>query len=183
MIHDGNAVRKGRHCRERWYNHVDPSLKKGKWTVEEDHFIIEQQSLLGNHWSEISKKMQGRTENSVKNRYKSLLRKKKGLDSNDDSFAYNAIDEKETEIEMQPPNFNSLLLFSPKIVNFDICESLHDNIQDPMYSPIQNFVRPTPIIMRPITDRIPGMQKINSAKEKLKQVVMLEGNPSPLGSI
>ncbi|OMJ71571.1 hypothetical protein SteCoe_30190 [Stentor coeruleus] len=77
MIHEGLQVRQGRHCRERWYNHVDPSLVKGLWKEEEDDFIINQQIIMGNKWSEIARKMQGRTENSVKNRFKSLMRKQK----------------------------------------------------------------------------------------------------------
>ena len=27
--------RSGKQCRERWYNHLDPSVKKSKWTEEE----------------------------------------------------------------------------------------------------------------------------------------------------
>ena len=26
--------RTGKQCRERWYNHLDPSVKKGEWTAE-----------------------------------------------------------------------------------------------------------------------------------------------------
>ena len=26
--------RTGKQCRERWYNHLDPSVKKGEWTIE-----------------------------------------------------------------------------------------------------------------------------------------------------
>jgi hypothetical protein len=43
--------------------------------LEEDLLILETQYLQGNRWSEIAKKLQGRTENSVKNRWKSLTKK------------------------------------------------------------------------------------------------------------
>ena len=49
MVHDGNQLRQGRHCRERWHNHINPNLNKGKWTDEEDQFLITQQKLIGNH--------------------------------------------------------------------------------------------------------------------------------------
>ena len=28
------SERTGKQCRERWYNHLDPSVKKGEWTAE-----------------------------------------------------------------------------------------------------------------------------------------------------
>lgn len=68
-------VKEAKHCRERWVNHLNPSLVKGNWSVEEDLIILETQYLQGNKWSEIAKKLTGRTENSVKNRWKSVNKK------------------------------------------------------------------------------------------------------------
>ena len=61
-------------CRERWINHLDPSIKKGNWEPEEDEIILKTQNTLGNKWSMISKLCVGRTENAVKIRFKSLMR-------------------------------------------------------------------------------------------------------------
>ncbi len=47
-------------CRERWSNHLDPSLKKTKWTVEEDEYLVEAQARLGNSWTRIAMEMPGR---------------------------------------------------------------------------------------------------------------------------
>lgn len=79
---DGETIRKGKHCRERWYNHLDPSLNskfyiEGEWSYEEDIIVLKEQSVLGNKWSKITKKLEGRTENSVKNRYHNLVRRAK----------------------------------------------------------------------------------------------------------
>lgn len=71
----GLTQRKGKHCRERWFNHLDPRLNKGEWTYKEDIFILKQQLKLGNKWSLISKRMKGRTENAVKNRWNCLIKK------------------------------------------------------------------------------------------------------------
>ena len=37
----------GKQCRERWFNHLDPAIKKGGWSVEEDRILEEQQALIG----------------------------------------------------------------------------------------------------------------------------------------
>jgi hypothetical protein len=75
LIHGGRQIRQGKQCRERWFNHLNPGLKKGQWTINEDVFILEQQRIIGNRWSEISKCLEGRNENSVKNRWKSMIKR------------------------------------------------------------------------------------------------------------
>ena len=69
--------RTAKQCRERWCNHLDPGIKKGWWTGEEDAKILQAQAQMGNRWSHISSMLPGRTENAVKIRYKSMVRKQK----------------------------------------------------------------------------------------------------------
>lgn len=81
-INEGNCIRKGKHCRERWYNHLNPRINsnsyiEGEWSFEEDLIILTQHKVVGNKWSKISKMLQGRTENSVKNRLNSLIKNAK----------------------------------------------------------------------------------------------------------
>lgn len=59
-------------CRERWKNHLDPAINKGPYTEEEDTIILSAQERLGNKWSQIAQLLKGRTEDSVKIRWKSL---------------------------------------------------------------------------------------------------------------
>jgi len=66
----------GKQCRERWFNHLDPSIKKCGWSEEEDRILVEYQEKLGNRWCEIAKELPGRSENSVKNRWNSAMRRK-----------------------------------------------------------------------------------------------------------
>lgn len=68
--------RTGKQVRERWLNHLSPSVTKRPWSIEEDNVIIENHKRIGNCWSRIAKLLQGRSDNSVKNRYYTTLRRR-----------------------------------------------------------------------------------------------------------
>jgi hypothetical protein len=67
--------RTGKQVRERWYNHLDPSVNKGPWTAAEMLTLHEVHSRLGNQWSKIADCLPGRTQNHIKNRWNSIKRK------------------------------------------------------------------------------------------------------------
>ena len=66
--------RDAKRCRERWFNILDPSLKKSPWTNKEDAVLRQQHRKLGNQWAEIAKLLPGRTQVHVQTRWRSLLR-------------------------------------------------------------------------------------------------------------
>ena len=38
----------GKQCRERWFNHLDPCIRKGGWSTDEDRILYEAQKQFGN---------------------------------------------------------------------------------------------------------------------------------------
>jgi hypothetical protein len=69
----------GKQCRERWRNHLDPSLNHSQWTEAEDERLIELHRQHGNAWVKIAMLMQNRSDNDVKNRWNATLRKQEGV--------------------------------------------------------------------------------------------------------
>ena len=67
--------RSGKQCREHWNNCLNPELIKGEWTSEEDFLIMYFYEQCNGSWKKIIPLFNGRTENSIKNRFFSQLRK------------------------------------------------------------------------------------------------------------
>lgn len=69
--------RVGKQCRERWHNHLNPKINKHNWTPSEEWNLYLAHQLFGNKWADISRRIHGRTDNSIKNHWNSTMRKKR----------------------------------------------------------------------------------------------------------
>ncbi|KAF2304468.1 hypothetical protein GH714_031851 [Hevea brasiliensis] len=60
----------GKQCRERWHNHLNPSINKEAWTQQEELALIRAHQIYGNRWAELTKFLPG---SSVKKKLDSYL--------------------------------------------------------------------------------------------------------------
>lgn len=63
------SARSGKQCRERYINHLDPTMKRSPWTTKEDRFLKDLYPELGTKWSQYMASIPGRSDNAIKNRY------------------------------------------------------------------------------------------------------------------
>lgn len=67
--------RTGKQARERWLNQLRPGVRKKGWRMCDDRVILTAHARVGNRWSGIAPMLGGRTDNAVKNRFNSTLRR------------------------------------------------------------------------------------------------------------
>ena len=60
--------------RDRWHNYISPDNNFEPYTMEEDAIIAQKVAEIGTKWSIISSILVGRSDNSVKNRYNTVLK-------------------------------------------------------------------------------------------------------------
>ncbi|KAI3505992.1 hypothetical protein L1887_28345 [Cichorium endivia] len=68
-------MRTGKSCRLRWLNYLRPDVRRGNITLEEQLLILELHSRWGNRWSKIAQHLPGRTDNEIKNYWRTRVQK------------------------------------------------------------------------------------------------------------
>jgi hypothetical protein len=66
--------RNPRQCRERYNNYLDPHLRQGAWTREEDELLLLKYAEYGCKWNKIGKFFVNRSDIALRNRYQLLAR-------------------------------------------------------------------------------------------------------------
>ncbi|MED6169911.1 hypothetical protein PIB30_025647 [Stylosanthes scabra] len=84
--------RNGKQCRERWFGHLQPNIRKGPWSTEEDMMLIKLHKEIGNKWVEISRRMEGRSDNSIKNHWNGIKRRRRMNTQNFRAKRFNTYD-------------------------------------------------------------------------------------------
>jgi len=67
--------RVAKQCRERYLNHLDPSLHRGPWSEDEEQQLLRLCEGQQRQWAEICRQLPGRSYNDVKNRYNLIQRR------------------------------------------------------------------------------------------------------------
>lgn len=61
--------RTGIQCQARWSEALDPTVRKGKWTAEEDEMLFKGVSEHGQCWIKVASKVRGRTQRQIRTRW------------------------------------------------------------------------------------------------------------------
>ncbi|GJE84916.1 snRNA-activating protein complex subunit 4 [Phanerochaete sordida] len=70
-------TRNNEQCRERWHEHVNPTVGRGRWTEEEDAALLSAYEAVGDKWKEVSLRVgSGRTDNMCRHRYVLLMKRR-----------------------------------------------------------------------------------------------------------
>ncbi|PHU01626.1 Transcription factor [Capsicum chinense] len=75
LAHCAGLKRTGKSCRLRWLNYLRPDVRHGNITLEEQLLILQLHSRWGNRWSKIAQHLPGRTDNEIKNYWRTRVQK------------------------------------------------------------------------------------------------------------
>ncbi|KAI5078584.1 hypothetical protein GOP47_0006255 [Adiantum capillus-veneris] len=135
----------GKSCRLRWVNYLRPDIKRGHISEEEERLIIHLHARMGNRWSLIALHLPGRSDNEIKNYWRSHIKKKlkvEDLMSNNEaqsgqieSFSTNSDGSQNVE------EYNTTLIEGAcyDVIGFDGCSNSMEPLQGTTSGTYQEF--------------------------------------------
>lgn len=155
----------GKQCRERWKNHLDPSVQKTGWTEEEDQKLIEYHKQYGNAWTRIASFFNGRTDNCVKNRWNSTIKRRLERMENGEPLVLKRGRKPKGYNDIPRPDFNETVTESSAGSTTPASSPMHMS---------KNLIELVPITARflPLQSRSPATSSVVENREQLK--VMLK---------
>ncbi|XP_060192916.1 MYB-like transcription factor EOBII [Lycium barbarum] len=134
--------RTGKSCRLRWVNYLRPGLKRGHITPQEEGIIIELHALWGNKWSTIARYLPGRTDNEIKNYWRTHFKKKEKASAKQDK--------RKTLRQKNQLQQNGTTKFSPQAEEVIIKSDENDN--EVAFTYRQNIMDQDPVVdLPPVT--------------------------------
>ena len=158
--------RTGKQCRERFKNHLDPTVVKNSWTDAEDKLLIDLHSKYGNAWTKISSFFEGRTDKCIKNRWNSTLKKRLERQEKGEPLVLKR--------GRKPKGYYETL---PKPDIADSTSSCY--VASDCSSPLRPHHPFSIIELIPLTETFPILKHINAKREE-REMMTLEQNRSTL---
>lgn len=161
--------RTGKQCRERYKNHLDQSVKHSQWSKEEDDLLIELHNKFGNKWTKISSFFDGRTDNCIKNRWNSTVKKrierlqngeplvkKRGRKPKSNEIPHITVITDQLEITQKNSTLSVKEFESENTYNFSACSSplTTTRYSKPLFPQIQLIPISSSFILKQENDRI-----------------------------
>jgi hypothetical protein len=73
--------RSARQCKDRWFTYLSPEVNRTPWTSKEDSLLFDVVQTHGPKWGTIVQFFCNRTQNNIKNRWNTVVKKAKSIGS------------------------------------------------------------------------------------------------------